>query len=456
MKVCIVGGGIAGLFSALVIKKQSPDVEVTIIEGDSKVGGLLTNLDLNGIPFDTGVHTFYETGSRELDDLFFSIVPKGGWKKLSGLKRDVGGIFQNRKLNVGNSYINFLDLEPNVLKQIQNEFLVHFNEGVEIPEMSAFDHLSNKFGPSIVNQWLNEFIKKFTGYDAKFVSSAACSILPLGRINLFPYDSHVERIDDVKWNSRISFPNQRDLPNNLIPVRSAYYPTNYGTQLYIDAIFSELRSFGVNFYLENKVRGINNSKLYTENGAIVPFDLCLWASHPVGLARVFGNHPAPQTGLEPVPMNTAVVSYLVKEKPQLEDLYYAYDATPFNISHRFSSPVNFCENSRIGRNYRFTNEVVYHSNMSESKLLQISTRELVSHGVLKESDILVGAASKIIGGYPNLNLESANSMEVFLTSSMEKIPSNVVPIGIMSKKGLFFQNDILLNAFNLIRELKIS
>ena len=123
MRIVIPGGGIAGLFAALVVKDLRPDANVVVIDSENKLGGLLSELVHDGVSFDIGVHTFYETGFPEIDSLLFSITPDGGWNTLSGLKRDIGGIFQEGQLNLGNSYLNFLNLPNDQLRVLQESFL---------------------------------------------------------------------------------------------------------------------------------------------------------------------------------------------------------------------------------------------------------------------------------------------------------------------------------------------
>jgi protoporphyrinogen oxidase len=456
MRITIVGAGIAGLFAALVVKSIKPDAVVTIIESEKNFGGLLSGLRHDGVHFDTGVHTFYETGNSHVDTLLFSVVPTGGWNKLSGLTRDLGGIFQDGNLNLGNTYFNFLNLEQYELEALQESFLKNFSSSKDLDYRNAYSYLESRFGSDLVNKGLSQYITKFTGSDPQAISTSVVSILPLSRVNLFAEELHEARVSDSEWNSRISYPNQRRLPESIVPSRSAYYPSNYGTALYIDALVTNLKSLGVVFEKDSKVLSLSQSKLSTADGVDYEFDLCLWATHPIVLTKLMGLFfRADLKKNDAIPMRTAIASYLLKNEPTMGDLYYAYDATPGHLTHRFSSPINFCSKSKVGDLFRFTNEVVYHTELSHIQIREKSTQELLEMGIFKFEDIESCYVSKISNGYPNLNAESSASLQEYLGVTLKNLPSSILPIGIMSEPNLFFQNDVLVNVYNKLQEILV-
>ena len=453
MRITIVGGGIAGLFAALVIKSFKPNAIVTIIESEINLGGLLSGLTHEGVTFDTGVHTFYETGQPELDSLLFSVVPTGGWNKLSGFRRDIGGIFQNGNLNIGNSYLNFLNLGSDTLHSLQKSFLSKFESSQQLDFRNAYSALESKFGSELVDSGLSQFITKFTGADPRTISAAVTAILPLSRVNLFGEDIHQARFSDRDWNSRISYPDQRRLPASLAPTKSAYYPSNYGTQLYIDAVVAKLVSLGVVIKAGTKIVGLSNSKIVTDRGDEITFDLCFWATHPLVLTRILGDASRVIPNTKSVPMKTAIVSYLLKREPKMADLYYAYDSTPGHISHRFSSPINFCAKSKIGNLFRFTNEVVYHEEIIGSQIMAKSSQELVELGIFEIQDVHACYVNLLPNGYPNFNVELSSSTQEYLMERLKVLPKSVLPVGIMSEPDLFLQNDILMNVYNKVEKI---
>ncbi len=52
--VAVVGGGIAGLAAAAAVRRERPDVEVTVLEAAARVGGKLALAEVGGVTVDVG------------------------------------------------------------------------------------------------------------------------------------------------------------------------------------------------------------------------------------------------------------------------------------------------------------------------------------------------------------------------------------------------------------------
>ena len=52
--IVIIGGGIAGLYCAYLLKKRRPEVKVTILEKESKCGGRVSMEEIDGVKVPTG------------------------------------------------------------------------------------------------------------------------------------------------------------------------------------------------------------------------------------------------------------------------------------------------------------------------------------------------------------------------------------------------------------------
>jgi oxygen-dependent protoporphyrinogen oxidase len=58
MNIAIIGGGISGLTTAYYIKKNRPNVNVTIYEKENNIGGKMQTHDVNGFKFEAGSNGF--------------------------------------------------------------------------------------------------------------------------------------------------------------------------------------------------------------------------------------------------------------------------------------------------------------------------------------------------------------------------------------------------------------
>ena len=69
----VVGGGIAGILSAILLKKRFE--EVYLIEKGKTLGGLLKSYrNQDGIEFDYGTHFLRETGIPQLDKILLVLL----------------------------------------------------------------------------------------------------------------------------------------------------------------------------------------------------------------------------------------------------------------------------------------------------------------------------------------------------------------------------------------------
>jgi phytoene dehydrogenase-like protein len=70
-RIAIVGGGITGIFAALLYSKKG--FKVTLIEKENKLGGLLCsqNLFKENLSYDFGTHFLRQTGIKEIDEILF-------------------------------------------------------------------------------------------------------------------------------------------------------------------------------------------------------------------------------------------------------------------------------------------------------------------------------------------------------------------------------------------------
>ena len=78
--ILVVGGGIAGLTAAWLLRLRYPSSPITVVERAPHVGGLLTTFDYGRFgPFDCGMHWITETGQRQIDEFFFGLLPEKNW-----------------------------------------------------------------------------------------------------------------------------------------------------------------------------------------------------------------------------------------------------------------------------------------------------------------------------------------------------------------------------------------
>ena len=74
-KVVIIGAGPAGLTAAYsLLKNNSKDYEVIILEQENIIGGISKTIEFNGYRMDTGIHRFF-TKNEQVEKIWEELLP---------------------------------------------------------------------------------------------------------------------------------------------------------------------------------------------------------------------------------------------------------------------------------------------------------------------------------------------------------------------------------------------
>ena len=98
MRAIVVGGGIAGILSAILLKRKYDEVD--LIELDGRLGGLLKSFtNERGQSFDQGSHFLRRTGISGLDKMLYDtpgkVLDEKKWLTLHNLKG--GGFYRHHQ-----------------------------------------------------------------------------------------------------------------------------------------------------------------------------------------------------------------------------------------------------------------------------------------------------------------------------------------------------------------------
>lgn len=158
-KVIIIGGGPAGLSAGLELLKD-PDIDCTIYEMDSVVGGLSKTLEYKGNKIDIGPHRFFSKVNSVVDY----------WKKFDEnllIKNRQTRIYYDKKFFDYPVKLNFktlFNLGPIKLFKIIASYL----KSVLFPIKNGTtleDFYINRFGKELYNIFFKDYTKKVWGVD---------------------------------------------------------------------------------------------------------------------------------------------------------------------------------------------------------------------------------------------------------------------------------------------------
>lgn len=452
----VIGGGIAGLLSAYLLKKKFPNEEIILIEKEKQLGGLLKTFDYGKEigKFDYGIHTVYETGNPELDELILSILPKNEWIKLSGVLRDYGGTYINKVMQSNSPYVDLRNLPEEELKIFHDDFLANFETQKEENNTdNAQEYLTRKYGAKITAGVFEIIAHKIYGKPLKELHSFFAKLLPLERIVLFNNEEMEARGASKEIRDSIAFPNQKEMPAHLIATKSAYYPKQYGMYRFVEAFQKKLKELGVTilegtslaslnesyaeaFKGEEKLSFTNVKKLYWTSG-IVPAYLNL-------IGKDLSSFQLDK------PVKTCFVNLVLNQKPKVDGMYYVYNMEEHFLTHRLSCPSSFCPASYADGKYRLTVEVILNSDLSEDEIEKRIKHELILMEVCKEKNILFSKVEFSNGGYPTISTQNIKALQTIKNIVKEEY-KNIEFFGLMSQENLFLQVDILSDIFKRLR-----
>jgi protoporphyrinogen oxidase len=165
-RVIIVGAGPAGLACAWKLVSSSPDVQITILEKDSRVGGLAKTLQYKKNRFDIGGHRFY-TKLQDVNQLYLSIIGTQ-MKQRKRLSR----IYFSR------SYYQYPLQIADVLKKIgmvpsvRIVFSYIFRQLHRHPkELSFSQWVENRFGDALFSLFFRSYTEKVWGISTNELSA---------------------------------------------------------------------------------------------------------------------------------------------------------------------------------------------------------------------------------------------------------------------------------------------
>ena len=458
-KFVVVGAGISGLLSAYLLKSNDPSRDVWLIEKDDEFGGILKSYnyqDERGV-FDMGIHTVYDTGIKELDDLIKSFIPKEEWIELSGRKRDFGGSYYNKFLQKNVAYIDVRNCDKAKQDEYIEDFLSNINKNDPDTATNAKEYFNFKYGEKLTKDIFEKIVGKLYSFPLEETHSFIAQLLPLGRIVLLEDDVMKVVGKSVSIRNSIGFTDQLSVPEEFVASKSAWYPKAYGMQTYIAAIISKLKEIGVNTlnssFVKSSTRNEDDSlDLIVSSVEKVEFTILnvkklVWTSG-IPSAYFTLTNGAKKSFAFDKPVKTCFVNIGLRSKPEVNGFYYLYCLEVGFIIHRLSCPFNFCEASHKDGVYRLTAEVILKDDLGDNEIIEKVIKELEGMKVASSDDILFSEVEHAKGGYPTISNRNVNAINEMRDLVKEEYKDSISFYGLMSKPNLFFQVDILRDLYN--------
>lgn len=170
MRVCILGGGLSAITTALFIQDKHYIDKITLLEKEDKAGGLCRTFETHGIEWDIGPHIIFSKDKEVLDFMNKSLSGNNQKHRRSNRiihdKRFVQYPFEN-DLSKLSDYDKFVCL---------NDFL--HNPYEEYLPSNMLQFFLSTFGEGITNMYLRPYNEKIWKFDPAFMDTQMVERIP--------------------------------------------------------------------------------------------------------------------------------------------------------------------------------------------------------------------------------------------------------------------------------------
>jgi protoporphyrinogen oxidase len=440
----IVGGGIAGLLTAILLGKKG--MRVTLIEGENECGGLLRSYtNPEGVVFDYGTHFIRESGLPELDEILYSDLESKGWEALEAIRP--GNFFQ-KLLYTESQIINATYLAQEVYQRGFVELL--HTEPILKPVPNLKIYLEQYYGKTFTDEIFAPLMRKLLGQSLESLHQDAHRLFGYDKIIAAGPRASKELKKSEFYNGKIGFAADSERPSKL----RNYYPRERGIGLWVAQLVEQAKSLGVQFKLNRKVtrvilNGTNVCSLELDNGKVVECNWLFWTIAPALLLKANG---FPFSGSPPL-MRKMTLHHYVVDKPFLINNHYIMCNDPELKSFRITLYPN--ASSQPQAPYSCTVEVMTDDNENREELNIKVFQELKLMGIVAvDARAMYREVQSINTGFPILT----NQYMENLSQQLEMIKSHIHNINLFGKASgaSFFMYDVLMDIYNTLKDFRSS
>lgn len=440
--VIIVGGGITGLLSAIMLKDHYESVY--LLEKEDKCGGLLRSVKNNDdIYFDMGTHIPVETLVSEVDDILFEEMNNGKWNVLPNL--EVGNVFKG-KLYKENSFVYTPYMKEDKYTKGLAQLLACTEVNVDMSNLSTYSN--SHFGETFTNEIFVPLMMKLLGEKLENLHPSALKLFNYTRV--IPGDRVMSR--ELKkspvYNEKLAYASF----NEGISPNRKYYPKNReGVELWVDQLVNKAKQKGVQILngttiidvvLENeKVKQIK-----LQNGTVIETEILVWTTAPAILLK-----------MSDIPMNSAAPKFrkmtlhnYVFDSPFVTNNHYVYCNDGNINSFRVTLYPNILPSDVQESPYNCTVEVLTGQETDVAEINEKVISELVEMGIVSPSaKLLYKSFIEIKNGFPIMTNEFVNAVKE-QNKLVNNYFKNVILVG-KANGEVFFLNDAAIDTYHKIQ-----
>lgn len=450
-KICVVGGGMNGLITALFLKYKIKDSNITLIEKSNFLGGNFSPLNYENLKFDKGLFIPQYTGHKEFDNFLDILFTKKKFNKFWFKKKDIAGCIYKSKLIGKSAFLNFRKINKNTTERIKNFILKKknfINKDLKNQSLECF--FLNRFGKYSL-KYFNSISKKFWNKSLKQINICALKIVHIKRIILFSEKLSLKYKKNKYLDELIAYPNQFNIPKKFLSDKTpSIYPKKYGLYNFIDVIIK--KSFSKINIKKNVI--INNiffkkKIIIKTNHGLDSYDYVFWCGHSANLYEILFKKKISFKD-QPLPHSTY---YGLAKKVNDKGLYWAWDYDNNNDVIRVSFPKNYCKNSLINNK----NLIIFekHSKKKISDLENYFSNYLTKRKIIyNKKDFMLLDTPKQTRPFFIPSMQNLKKERKMFVDLKKKIKENFFLCSAEISKNIFYLDDLLSESYKNYLKIK--
>jgi protoporphyrinogen oxidase len=430
--VVIIGGGLAGIFSALMYARKKSNV--VLVEKDENLGGLLRSQILfERMHFDFGTHFLTQTGIQELDGILFDNFDLSVFEFLK-----VGSFYNGLNCNNGFLSDKFIDNRQEYFNNLLNTDRRNTNF------QNLTEQLKFNFGTLYTEKILEPIIEKFYSTHPNNLVVDSHKLFGLNRLTIGEQkDTDILKKDSF-YNEILGYHSYTEGLSEL----KSMYPRKNGIGSWIEFLEKKLVASGVKIIKKDFVVGINSKSEVIEsvdlNSFTMKCDKLVWTIPLFPLMKILGTE---SENTIPKRMNSYIFHYVITGS-YLTDLYYFQCFDPRYKSFRITLYDNFSSNDT--NNSRISVEVMLGERLILRELISLKDEifnELKQMGVISMSTEYVSSDfNSILGSFPITTNDFIESSKFQLNKCLNSYKNlNIYGKG---SGNIWFMNEILVQIYN--------
>lgn len=438
----IVGGGIGGIASALLLRRSYQ--RVLLVERAPRLGGLLqTAREQDGLAYDFGTHFAATTGIADLDDLLFDFVSGDEWHEFDYLK--AGNYFAGG-LNENGAFIDASCLQRDVYLE-GLEKLLDAMPGEEEPT-DLHQQLVETYGSVYAEHIFEPVLRKLFGVDSRHLAPEAHVLFGMKRVMVASAEASRELKRSPLYDQRIAFHNAYEGVN---PAR-VFYPRAGGIGRWVEGLTAKLRKAGVEILTGRSVEHVDHSNgrvrsLALDDGQSFECDRLIWTVPPFLLAKA-AEIEVPSC---PPRLRHTSLFHFVFDRPFSTDLHYFYVYDPRHSVFRVTLYPNIGGQENAAGKYHCTAEVLSDGTRPLAELTEQAREDLYAMGIVP-ADAHCHAVGQDLppSGFPVLTGDFVKASR----AQSREIASRFDNLHLLGKASgaSFFMNDVLREAYLTLSE----